>query len=127
MYFGSKYPTAIGGAVRLDNHLFGTTRLALLCVEYLSGQLKWEERSVAPGSVVYADGCLYLHGENGEVALVEATVDGYREKGRFTPPNQPDHSGNQPRAWTYPVIANGRLYLRDQSILSCYDVKGSPP
>ena len=52
------------------------------------------------------------------MALVEATPDGYRPKGRFT---QPDRSDKP--AWPYPVVANGRLYLRDQGVLLCYDVR----
>ena len=53
------------------------------------------------------------------VALVEATPNGYVEKSRF---EQPDRSGAN--AWPHPVVANGRLYLRDQDILLCYEVKG---
>jgi len=49
---------------------------------------------------------------------VEATPDGYKEKGRF---KQPDH-GKIP-AWPHPVIANGCLYLRDQGFVFCYDIK----
>ena len=69
----------------------------------------------------YADGRLYLHGESGELALVEATPEGYREKGRFTPPDQPERG--QSKAWAYPVVANGRFYIRDSNVLWCYDVK----
>jgi hypothetical protein len=61
------------------------------------------------------------------VALVEATPESYREKGRFTPPDQPKHAGGpMEKSWSYPVIANGRLYIRDLTSLWCYDVKGSP-
>ena len=56
-------------------------------------------------------------------ALVEATPEAYREKGRFTPPDQPDRGRSQ--AWAYPVVANGRLYLRDLGKLWCYDVCAS--
>jgi hypothetical protein len=67
---------------------------------------------------------LFLYGENGDVALVEATPKAYSEKGRFTPPGQPQHPGGpMEKAWTYPVVANGRLYIRDLGTLWCYDVK----
>ena len=63
-----------------------------------------------------------MHGEQtGELALVEAAPGEYRERGRFTPPGQPDHGRN--KAWAYPVVANGRLYVRDQNVMWCYDVK----
>ena len=121
VWFESKAPTAIGGAVRSGEYLYGTTGNALLCLEFKTGKVKWEERSLGAASIALADGMLYLHGENGEVALVEATPEAYSEKGRFTPEDQPTR-GNS-KAWTYPVIANGKLYLRDLDRLWCYDVK----
>ena len=63
------------------------------------------------------DGYLYLHGENRDVALLEATPDAYKENGRFTPPNQPQHTTAMEKAWPYPVVANGRLYIRDHGTL----------
>jgi hypothetical protein len=71
----------------------------------------------------WADGLLYLHGENGEVALVEASAEAYRERGRFTPPNGPEHANAMEKAWVYPVIADGRLYIRDLDRLWCYDIR----
>jgi outer membrane protein assembly factor BamB len=65
---------------------------------------------------------LYLHGEDGEVALAEATPDAYREAGRFTPPAPPKRTRNREQAWPYPVLANGRLYIRDLTTLWSYDV-----
>ncbi len=121
IYFTPKLPTSIGGIVKVGDYMYGTTSRGLLCAEFSTGKIKWDDPAVGPGSICYADGRLYLHGENGTVALVEATPDGYREKGRFTPPNQPER-GNS-KAWAYPVIANGRLYLRDLGMLWCYDIR----
>jgi outer membrane protein assembly factor BamB len=123
IYFESKLPTAIGGAVKVGDYLYGTTAQALLCVEFATGKVKWEERALGPASICCADGHLYLHGENGDVALVAASPEGYREKGRFTPPEQPQHARPMEKAWAYPVVANGRLYIRDHGSLWCYDVK----
>lgn len=120
IYMHGKLPTSIGGAVLLDGYLYGTNSQGLLCVEFKTGELKWQDRSVGAGALCYADGSLYLHGEEGDVALVEATPDGYRERGRFTPPDQPDRGRS--KAWAYPVVANGRLYLRDMGTLWCYSV-----
>ena len=93
----------------------------MLCLEFKTGTVKWDDRSIGAAALCYADGRLYLHGENGEVALVEATPEAYREKGRFKPVDPPDR-GNS-KAWAYPVIADGRLYIRDLGTLWCYDVK----
>ena len=120
-YFSNKLPTAIGGAVLLGDDLYGSNNTVLMCIDFKSGKEKWHNRSIAPASVLYADGNLYLHGENGDVALVEATPSGYQEKGRFTPPGQPDRG--QAKAWAYPVVANGKLFIRDANVIWCYDVK----
>ena len=81
----------------------------------------WQGKSkLDKGSLIYADGRLYCReeSEKGVVALLEATPSGYAEKGRFTPP---ERSGK--KSWPHPVIAEGKLYLRDQDVLLCYDVK----
>jgi len=123
VYFERKLPTAIGGAVLIDEYLYGTNRTAFTCLHFKTGEIKWtKDRGLAPASLCYADGMLYLHGENdGAVALVEATPDEYRERGNFTPAGIPEKG--QSKAWTYPVVADGRLYLHDWGKLWCYDVK----
>ena len=122
VYFESKFPAAIGGAVKVGNYLYGTSQ-AMLCVEFATGKIKWEERALGAASLCYADGRLYLHGENGEVALVEASPESYREKGRFTPPDPPKRSQQMEKAWAFPVVSNGKLYIRDHGSLWCYSVK----
>ena len=76
VYRGMKLPRMIGGAVLVGDVLYGTSGMALSAADFKTGDVKWSERSIAPGAVTYADGRLYLHGENGEVALVEARSGG---------------------------------------------------
>lgn len=121
VYFNAKMPSSIGGSVYLDGYLYGTNTSGLMCIDFKGGETKWQDRSVGPGSVCFADGRLYIHGEKDEVALVEAAPQEYREKGRFTLPDQPDRGKSQ--AWAYPIIANGRLYMRDLGSLWCYDIQ----
>jgi outer membrane protein assembly factor BamB len=123
VYYDRKLPSAIGGAVLVDDHLYGTTRETMVCVEFKTGDVKWtQERGLAPASLVYADGNLYLHGErNNDVALVEATPEEYRERGRFSPPEPADRGRSQ--AWAYPAVADGRLYIHDWGTLWCYNVQ----
>src|SRR5205823_10737716 len=102
------------------DYLYGTTAQALLCIEFATGKVKWQERALGAAAICYADGCLYLHGENGDVALVELSPESYREKGRFTPPEQPKRANSMEKAWAYPAIADGRLYVRDRGTLWCY-------
>jgi outer membrane protein assembly factor BamB len=122
VYFSQTLPKAIGGVVLVEGHLYGTSG-GLMCVDFKTGDVKWEERGVGAGGILYADGRLYVHGENNrQVALVEATPAAYREHGRFTPPGEPQRP-DKAKAWAYPVVANGRLYIRDQNMLWCYDVR----
>lgn len=93
------------------------------CVEFKTGEIKWKEKKGAAGgggsaAVVYADGMLYYRYENAQVVLVEANPDGLKVAGSFKIPNA---SGSP--SWQHPVIANGKLYLRDQDKLHCFDVK----
>jgi outer membrane protein assembly factor BamB len=123
VYYTRGLPYSVGGAVLLNDYLYGTTNEGLVAAEFLTGKVEWEAASIGGGSIAYADGHLYIHGENGDMAFVEATPDGYREKGRFTLPDQPKHRDAMEKAWAYPVVANGRLYIRDLSALWCYDIK----
>ena len=110
-----------GGFFLRNGYIYGADAAVLTCIEFLTGKRVWRDRSVGPGSVVYADGHIYFRGTDSAVALVEATPKGYREKGRF---DQPDRSKR--KAWAYPVIAAGKLYLRDDEILLCYDIRDKP-
>jgi len=128
VYFERGLPCSMGGSVLVGDYLYGTTGTGLVAAEFTTGKLKWQSEGIGSGSVAYADGLLYLHGVNGDVALVEATPEAYREKGRFTPPAQPKRNKLGPfpeKAWTYPAIANGRLYIRDIGTLWAYDIKAS--
>lgn len=118
-YFVKQMQNHHGGMVLVKDHLYGTGGGSLLCVDFNTGKVAWDDKSVGKGSVTYADGHLYVRGENGDVALVEANPEKYVETGRF---KQPDRSGQA--AWPHPVVANGKLYLRDWDALLCYDVKG---
>jgi outer membrane protein assembly factor BamB len=129
VYFTRALPNGIGGAVVVGETLYGTeVGQNLVAAEFTTGKVKWQDKSFGWASLAYADGHLYLHGINGDIALVEASPEGYREKGRFTPPAQPKkkQSGPFPEgAFAYPVIANGRLYIRDLGTLWVYDIKAS--
>jgi hypothetical protein len=89
-----------------------------MCIDFATGKIQWEDRSVGKGSIAAADGRLYVRGENGQVALVEANPAAYKELGRFTP-----EGSSAKNVWPHPVIANGHLLLRDQGTLYSYDVK----
>ncbi|HXG47674.1 MAG TPA: PQQ-binding-like beta-propeller repeat protein [Methylomirabilota bacterium] len=110
-----------GGVVRIGDHLYGyCDRNGWSCLDFKTGRVLWSSKKLGKGAVVAADGHLILRSEGsaGTVALIEATPEGYREKGRFA---QPDRSGKN--SWPHPVVSGGRLYLRDQDVLLCFNLK----
>jgi outer membrane protein assembly factor BamB len=129
VYFERGLPNGSGGAVIVGEHIYGTdTKRTLVAADFATGKVNWKADDFGMGSVVYADGRLYLHLTSGELVLVEATPEGFRQQGKFMPPAQPKRkqAGQYPEsAFTHPVIANGRLYLRDLTTMWVFDIKGS--
>lgn len=123
VYFERDLPNSLGGQVLVGNTLYGTNPEGPVAADFATGKILWRAQDTGPGAVFYADGRLYFHYENGDVALVEASPEAYREKGRFTPSGQPKRRDSRERAWSYPVVANGRLYIRDLDNLWSYDVR----
>lgn len=121
IYSSAKLPIGLGGVVKVGGYFYGSSSQSAMCVDFKTGTVKWEERGIGPCSWFVADKRIYVHAESGDVALLEPTAEAYREKGHFSPPNPPKRG--QEKAWAYPVVANGRLYIREQNSLWCYDVK----
>jgi outer membrane protein assembly factor BamB len=117
IYFTKEMRNHHSSSILVGDHLYGFSSSILTAMRFDTGEIAWRDRSVGKGSLVYADGNLYAFSENGVVGLVEATPQGYREKGRFKIQQE-----SLP-TWTHPVIAGGRLYLRDQDTIYAYDVR----
>jgi len=117
-----------GGVVLVDGHIYGfSDGGGLVCQELATGKQKWSERGegIQKGSVHYADGMLYcMDEEAGSVFQAEANPEKFVEHGRFEIPRQTKlREGTNGKIWTHPVVIGGKLYLRDQDLLFCYDVK----
>ena len=109
-----------GGVLKLGDYLYGYSdeNKSWTCQKFLTGEAVWAEKG-QKGSETCAEGMLYCREEgNGTVLLVEASPNGYKETGRLA---QPERSKD--KAWPHPVVAGDKLYLRDQDLLFCYDVK----
>jgi len=120
-----------GGVVRVGDHAFGSvgnanqkSRLPFVCLDLKTGKPAWTAADeLEPSAVAYADGYLYCYGqETGTLVRVKASADRFSEAGRMTIPEESRLRSPAGRIWTHPVIANGRLYLRDQELLFCYDL-----
>jgi outer membrane protein assembly factor BamB len=117
VYFNREMRNHYTTSVLVGDHLYGFSSGILTAMKFLTGEVAWRDRSVGKGNVIYAEGNLYAFGEDGVVGLIQATPQSYREKSRFE-----IRKGSYP-TWTPPVIANGKLYLRDQDNLYCYNIK----
>jgi outer membrane protein assembly factor BamB len=117
IYFTRNMKNHHGGVVLIDGYLYGYNDSILTCLEFATGKVMWRDRAVGKGSVTYADGNLYLQGEQNTVGLAQATPSGYVEKGRFSIPDKGLPS------WAHPVISDGKLYVRNQDMLMVYDIK----
>jgi outer membrane protein assembly factor BamB len=109
-----------GGFLAFGDHFYVPTQNNIICVEAKTGTIVWQNRGVGKGSCVFVDGKLILRSEGGEglMAIIEATPEGYKQLARF---EQPDRSNRN--SWTHPVVADKKLFIRDQGLLLCYDLE----
>ncbi len=111
-----------GSVVLVGDHLYGySDGKGWVCQEFLTGKTVWAEKEkLGKGALTYADGHLILRDESGRgtLVLIKATPEGFQEKGRF---DQPQRS--KKNSWPHPVVCDGRLYIRDQDVLLCYDLR----
>jgi outer membrane protein assembly factor BamB len=117
VWFSREMKNHYSSSVLLDGYLYGFSSSILTAMNFMTGEVAWRDRSVGKGSVAYADRRLYALGENGTVGLIDPTPAGYKEVSRFE-----INRGAFP-TWTPPVIANGKMYLREQDNLYCYNIK----
>jgi len=126
-WFSKSMENHHGGVILHDGALFGANGGNgggyLACLDFKTGEVLWNERDadkrrVTKGSVAFADDRIYYRTEEGAVVLIEPSRKEYLERGRFDQPERTDKP-----AWAHPVVANGKLYIRDQDTLFCYDVK----
>ncbi|MHC4404252.1 MAG: outer membrane protein assembly factor BamB family protein [Planctomycetota bacterium] len=119
MYFTKEMQNHHGGMILWDEHVYGCNNPDVLtCLEYKTGKTKWTDKTSGKCSLLFADGMLIARSEKGPISLVEATSEAFRLRGRFDQP----YRTRRP-AWSHPVISGGRLFIRDQSLLLCYDLR----
>lgn len=129
VYFNKNMKNHHGGVLLVGDYIYGhSDGVGWLCLNFKTGEIAWNGRGVlGKGCLTYADGMIYCIDEgNGEVALAEASPSGWNEHGRFRLDPQTKRRSPSGRIWTHPVVSNGKLFLRDQDLLSCYDIKATP-
>jgi outer membrane protein assembly factor BamB len=117
VYEGTQLRNHFASSVLWQDHVYGFDETNLVCLDVKSGTTQWKQAGFQKGSLIVADGSLIVLGENGKLALAEATPAQYREKVSFRP-----FRGQ--RCWTPPVLAEGLLFVRDEAQAVCYDLRG---
>jgi hypothetical protein len=118
VYFSREMRNHYASSVLVGDFLYGYSGNILTAMHFETGKVSWQDRSIGKGQIVFADGKLYLLSENGVVGLAEANPESYKEISRFS------IGSREYPTWTLPVIANGKLYLRDQGMVWCYNIRG---
>ena len=107
-----------GGLVTVAGHVYGTANNGRwVCLDLSNGAVKYEERGVGMGSVIFAEGMLYCYGEKGTLGLVKADPAGYELISSFKVP------ADKGPYWAHPVISDGRLYVRHANTIMAFDIK----
>ncbi len=116
-----------GGMIKFGDHIYGSSEGGgLICQDWKSGELVWNEKGQFFGStdsIAIADGMIYcLNDQSGTISLVEASPDGFKQSGQFALEPQSSQRNPKGKVWTYPLVIGGKLFLRDQEIVVCYDI-----
>jgi outer membrane protein assembly factor BamB len=118
VYFTREMRNHHASSVLVGDHLYGFSSSILTALLFETGAMAWRDRSVGKGSLIVADNRLYLYSEDGVVGLADVSPAAYRERGRFSIPQQ---SGSP--TWSHPIISNGLLIIRDQDNVFAYTVR----
>ena len=104
-------------SVLYDGYLYGFDETRLTCMEFLTGEVKWQVGGFRKGSLIVADGTLIVLGENGRLAAAKASPAGF----------QPTATArlSRRRHWTPPSLAGGLLYIRNEDEILCIDLRGA--
>ncbi|MCS7045976.1 MAG: PQQ-like beta-propeller repeat protein [Gemmataceae bacterium] len=123
-----------GGVVIVGGNVYGhSSGPGWVCQDLKSGKQLWSERNAlegGSGSIIAADGRLYLYSDEGEVVLLQPDPKEWNEQGRFRIPEMSKIPKTRPtsrssKTWTHPAIANGHLFLRDHELIFCFDIRAS--
>ncbi len=120
-----------GGVVLLNGHIYGHSyeprreAPGWTCLDFLTGEVKWKLGNTRPGkgAVIAAEGHLFCYDEDtGIVHVGLASPEGWKETGQIKPPTRSSIRTRDNKFWAHPVLAGGRLYLRDQDLIFCFDL-----
>jgi outer membrane protein assembly factor BamB len=116
-----------GGVVLVGDHIYGfTDGMGMVCQNFATGENAWRERKpdLIKGAVTaVGDRLILMNERDGLLAVIAASPEGYQEFGRMSFPERTKTSTIDNMVWAHPVVAHGKLYVRDHDLLFCYDLK----
>jgi outer membrane protein assembly factor BamB len=116
VYENKKLRSQLSSSVLVGEHVFGFDEQAFTCLDFRTGKLIWtEKRAFGRGMLLAVGNSLVVLGESGELAVVEAAPNGFHRLSGF-------RFSSQAQCWAAPAFAHGRLYVRDDDRIACYDV-----
>ena len=109
----------MNGSVLWKGYVYGVDEGGeLRCLDFMTGKLVWAQKGFGMGSLMIADGKLIVMAEKGNMVIAEATPKGYKAIS--------EAQILSPRCWSVPVLANGRIYVRNaKGDLACLDVSNN--
>jgi outer membrane protein assembly factor BamB len=111
-----------GGVLLVGDSIYGDSddSGSPFCADLATGKVQWKKRVPGGGSasLAHADGHLYIHSAKGTMSLTKPSAEGLEVISSFKVP----HSGSRP-SWAHPVIAGGKLFLREGDYILCYDLR----
>jgi len=113
-----------GGIILVDGYLYGhADRAGFFCQDTGDGSLKWKSGDIGKGCVTWADGRFYyVEEKTGDILLIEANPEKVTLRGKFTMEPQTQQRRAQGAVWVHPVVSGGKLFVRDQEFIHCYDI-----
>jgi outer membrane protein assembly factor BamB len=117
-----------GGVVQVGKYVYGFHEdYAWTCQELATGAIQWPKarprKSIVAGGVLAADERLYVLDETGKVAMLDASPKAFKLISQFPLPAQSKNRKPRGGVWTHPSLSDGKLYLRDQELVFCFQVK----
>jgi outer membrane protein assembly factor BamB len=112
----SSMKNKFNSSVLYEGNVYGLDEGILTCVDVKTGDRRWKGGRYGYGQVILANGHLIVISDAGELVLVKATPDKHVEVAKF--------AAIEGKTWNYPAIANGRLLVRNQTEMACFDVSG---
>ena len=123
-----------GGVIYLDGKIYGhsggnsTLRHKFVCMDFKTGKVLWEGKGLGKCSIVWAEDLFYCLTEDGKMGIAKISPAGYELVSSFVFKKYKRFKTggireDEPKpCWTHPVVAGGKLFLRDQDNISCYDI-----